>query len=145
MPQPPSSSIAWDSRPRFFRADPDATIAFNRVGWQQLGASFVEEDDEMGGVAWRATGVARDEAGTFKFAVMDYDEDTTFLMVAPSDDEAVDAVVRVLAALERAGVSPAAVLERIPAPQPPSLEDRVAELERSMATLIGRAGPPATN
>ncbi|HET6509632.1 MAG TPA: hypothetical protein VFG42_22735 [Baekduia sp.] len=143
MPQPPSSPVTWDSRPRFFRANPDATIAFNRVGWQRLGAAFAEEDDEMGGVAWRATGVAEDEAGTFRFAVMDYDEDTTFLLVAPDGDEAVE---HVLAALERAGVSPAAVLERLPVAQPPSLEERVAELERSMAALVdGAAGPAQTN
>jgi hypothetical protein len=133
MPRTRPSPIRWDDLPQPFGADPACTIALDSDGWRQLGASFTEVEDDLHGVARRATGVVHDAAGSFRFAVLDHAEPTTFLMVPPDGDEALS---HVLAALLRTGVPATAVRERLPAPAPPSLQERIADLETALAGWV---------
>lgn len=108
MTSSPVDSVAWDAEPKWFPADPMATIALDRPAWSRLGARFAPFDHELGEVAYRATGSIDD--GRVPFGIVDHSEDTTYLVADPRDEEGLEAV---LAALETIGVAPGQVLERM--------------------------------
>lgn len=118
MISPRIDTITWHERPRPFAADPVATIALDAAGWARMGARFAPFEDELGGMARRATGSATAAGATVPFGVLDHGEDTTFLVLAPGSAS----VAFLLSALSEAGLPQEDVLETLPAapPRPPA-------------------------
>jgi hypothetical protein len=140
MPQPASKpSIEWTDTDakgfrRVYNAERVATVALDRAAWEALGARFHDGEDPIGGVTRLAEGEIRKALGhdtlIAPFGVVDHGSDTTYLVAAHVHTDIV------LAALVEAGVSPDAVLERLPAAAPGPLEDRVAALESLMHNVL---------
>jgi hypothetical protein len=135
MPSTASTSVVWADRPEPFPGDRVAVVALDRAGWEALGARFFDIEDALGGTSRLATGrVEGPEGAQVRFGALDHDEDASYLLAATWDDA--DAVI---VALVAAGLSPAAILTRIPEPPAPSLEARVLTIERWIDAQRSRA------
>jgi DNA-binding CsgD family transcriptional regulator len=142
-----SDVITWIPGADHFDANPAATVALDRARWEALGATFTEVDDgddENPGLALGWTVVDGVEV---EFGVLDYGEDSTFLLVPGRDGPATDSVRSLIAAFARAGILDPVdhVLDvsgdgiaRV------TLEDRVAALGRRMATVAVHEAPATT-
>jgi hypothetical protein len=121
-----STSVVWDDEHESVPGDQAAVLALTRADWVALGARFVAFQDTIGGTGYRATGrVDRSDDESVRFGVLDYDGDSSYLTASSWEDADVAIV-----ALVAAGVSPAAILERIPLSAEQVLEGRVAAIER---------------
>lgn len=100
-----SAMVVWLSGDQRFAADPIATIDLGYSDWRALGARFVDLEDAIGGVSRLAVG--RLDVDGRRFAVLDHDEDVTYLLAEQAD------AADVLSALETLGVAPERVLERL--------------------------------
>jgi hypothetical protein len=128
---PPNDVVIWVASSQAFAADPIATLALARSDWEALGARFFALEDDIGGVSNLAIAQTAVPHGTgVRFAVLDHNEPTTFLLADPH------VVEEVLIALFTLGIGPAAILERLPALPPRSVDERLADLERVQADLV---------
>jgi transcriptional antiterminator NusG len=134
--------ITWDPAAQDVAADPAATLALSRGQWEALGAHFEPTEDVLGGTARIATGVVQANEPV-RFAVLDHDAETTFLLVEGSyleHDEQVTVVLQALVAEHL--VAADQILERLPAgdergenPLVAELWDQFADLQRKVAVL----------
>jgi hypothetical protein len=124
------AQITWHRALEPLPGDPIATVALDRGAWEARGASFFDGEDPIGGVTRIANGVAKLGELVAPFAVVDHDEDTTFVVAA---DDASDAVLDALVAVE--AVSEDAVLERLPVAHDASIEERMDDLESRLTAL----------
>jgi hypothetical protein len=145
-----SDLIRWNPSVDRFDANPAATVALDRAAWEQHGALFAERDDGDDERVGLAVGEIVTPRGPFHFGVLDYGEDTTFVLVPGRDRAAVDAAIVVLRALQEAGVVDLATqLADFSAGGGSSLshvalEDRMDQLEREVAKVTGLLIGPAT-
>jgi cold shock CspA family protein len=124
--------IGWDKRAKKVHADPAATVGLDRSAWERLGASFSESDDGNGETPSLATATVRTARGALGIGVLDYGEESTYVLV-PGDERTLLANTgAVLLALQDAGALRIEddLLDIVGSDRAPTLEERVAELER---------------
>ncbi len=129
-----TTTISWDSEAKMLGADPTATLALDRSAWERLGAIFTEVDDGDGETPGLATATVQVGGVPVQFGVLDYNGDTTYLLVPGADAERLSTI----ALLETLQAAHTVRLETdlldLANGQPPlTLEDRVAQLERALA------------
>jgi hypothetical protein len=129
-----TTTISWDSEAKMLGADPTATLALDRSAWERLGAIFTEVDDGDGETPGLATATVQAGGVPVQFGVLDYNGDTTYLLVPGTDAERLSTIA-LLKTLQAAGaLSIDTDLLDLANGQPPlTLEDRVAHLERRLA------------
>jgi DNA-binding CsgD family transcriptional regulator len=142
-----SDAITWIPDADHFDANPAATVALDRARWEALGATFTEVDDGDDETPGLAVGWTAADGVEVEFGVLDYGEDSTFLLVPGRDGAAIDSVRSLIATFARAGILDPDnhVLDvsgdgiaRV------TLEERVAALERRMAEVAARNAPTTT-
>lgn len=116
-------------------ADPTATVALDRSAWERHDAIFTNIDDGDGEMPGLATATVLVAGVPVQFGVLDYGGDDTYLLVPGTGPERLTSTTALLEALESAGVLRVEedLLDLATATPPPTLEDRVAELERRLA------------
>jgi hypothetical protein len=129
-----TTTINWDTEAKMLGADPTATLALDRSAWERLGAIFTELDDGDGETPGLATATVQVAGVPVQFGVLDYNGDTTYLLVPGTDAERLSTIA-LLEALQAAhAVRLETDLLDLANGQPPvTLEDRVAQLERRLA------------
>lgn len=100
-----SDLITWRRGASELDAEPAAVLRVTRSRWEAAGATFVEVDDGDGEEVGFAVGQAATSMGPIEFAVLDYGEDTTFLLVPGRDRAAVDRATAVLETLQQRGIA----------------------------------------
>lgn len=122
----------WDLEPEGFTGDIGAGLSVNRDAWSDLGAKFVEIDDELGGKAWIAAGKLDAPNGPLEFGVLDYGGDVTYVLIPATGTRNERLTALLIDAFVEAGVfSRDEVLdERSPFETESSLAQRVALLEQ---------------
>jgi hypothetical protein len=130
-----TTAINWDTEAKMLGADPTATLSLDRSAWERLGAIFTEIDDGDGETPGLATATVQVAGVPVQFGVLDYSGDSTYLLVPGSDPERLSTTAALLEALQAAGALriDTDLLDTAAATPPPTLEDRVAELERRLA------------
>jgi hypothetical protein len=130
-----TTAINWDTEAKMLGADPTATVSVHRSAWERHGAIFTELDDGDGEMPGLATATVHIAGVPVQFGVLDYDGEDTYLLVPGTDPERLSTTTALLEALESAGVLRVEedLLDIATATPPPTLEDRVAELERRLA------------
>lgn len=142
------TTIKWHPKPKRVDADPGATLTLDRSAWEQAGATFTPTDDGNGETPGLATATVKTPAAPVQIGVVDYGEPTTYLLVPGSGPERLSRTVAVLGTLEAAGALhiQTDLFDLAGVAPPPTLEDRVAELERRLAEtqseLIARRRRP---
>jgi cold shock CspA family protein len=125
-------SIRWDRTAKKVHADPAATVGLNRSAWERLGASFSESDDGNGETPGLATATVRTARGALRIGVLDYGEESTYVLV-PGDERTLlantGAVLLALQDGEALRIEDD-LLDIAGSDRTPTLEERVAELER---------------
>lgn len=124
--------IRWFKTPKKLDADPGATVALDRARWEQLGASFNDADDGNGETPGLATATVRTALGAIPVGVLDYGEQSTYLLVPDGEQGQLNNTAAVLLALQDAGALRLEdeLLDVAGTSQQPTLEERVSELER---------------
>jgi DNA-binding CsgD family transcriptional regulator len=98
-----SPDILWHEPGQRLVGDPGATLSVARSAWESLGARFFPADDGQGETPYLATGEVSTAIEAVDIGILDYGDDTTYLLV-PGDDLKRPAVTSlVLAALSRLG------------------------------------------
>jgi uncharacterized protein YuzE len=116
-------------------ADPTATVSLDRSAWERAGAIFTNTDDGNGEMPGLATATVYVAGVPVQFGVLDYDSEDTYLLVPGTDPERLVTTTALLEALESADVLRVEedLLDIATPTPPPTLEDRVADLERRLA------------
>jgi hypothetical protein len=127
--------IQWDTEAKMPAADPAATVSLDRAAWERLGATFSEIDDGDGEMPGLATATVQVAGVPVRVGVVDYGGDSTYLIVPGVDPERLATARAVLETLQAAGALSidTDLLDLADAAPPPTLEDRVADLERQLA------------
>jgi hypothetical protein len=73
--------VKWSSDPGDFRGEVGATLGLDGPRWEALGARFTPRDDGNGERPGLAVGAVETANGELSFAVLDYGEDSTYLLV----------------------------------------------------------------
>jgi hypothetical protein len=130
-----NTAIQWDAKAKMLGADPAVTVSLDRSEWERLGAIFSEVDDGDGETPGFATATVQVAGVPVQLGVVDYGGTSTYLLVPGVDPERLATATAVLKALEIAGALQidTDLLDIADAAPPPTLEDRVAELERRLA------------
>jgi hypothetical protein len=126
------SPIKWHPKPKRVDADPGATLTLDRAAWEQAGATFTPIDDGNGETPGLATATVKTSAGPVQIGVVDYAEPSTYLLVPGAGPERLSRTVAVLETLQDSGTVEIErdLLDLADVAPPPTLEERVAELER---------------
>jgi hypothetical protein len=129
------TTIKWHPKPKRVDADPGATLTLDRSAWEQAGATFTPTGDGNGETPGLATATVKTPAGPVHIGIVDYDEPSTYLLVPGAGSERLSKTVAVLKTFEAAGTLQIQkdLLGLADVAPPPTLEDRVAELERRLA------------
>ena len=129
--------LKWSKEPNRLEADPAATLAVDRTDWERLGAVFAPHDDGQGELADLAVGNVETSEGPVEIGIVDYGEDTTYLLVPGVDPDRFATTAAVLESLEAIGaVRLQDDLVDLADPVPtPTLEQRVKILERRLAEM----------
>jgi CspA family cold shock protein len=124
--------ISWNDKPQNFVGDIAATVALDANRWRQNGAEFSLIDNGDGEEVAIANALVQTGIGGIEFGVLDYGDDTTYLLVPATGDEKVPLIAAVLDALLQLGLlSSADILdERSPYEAETLLEARISALER---------------
>jgi hypothetical protein len=130
-----ATAINWDTKAKMLGADPTATVSVHRSAWERHGAIFTEIDDGDGEMPGLATATVHVGGVPVQFGVLDYDGEDTYLLVPGTDPERLSTTTALLDTLQAAGVLriDTDLLDIATATPPPTLEDRVADLERRLA------------
>ena len=130
-----TTAIQWDTEAKMLGADPTATVSLDRSAWERHGAIFTEIDDGDGETPGLATATVQVAGIPVQFGVLDYDGEDTYLLVPGVDPERLSTARAVLETLQAAGALSIDkdLLDIATATPPPTLEDRVADLERRLA------------
>jgi hypothetical protein len=142
-----TTAIQWDTEAKMLGADPTATLSLDRAAWERLGATFSEIDDGDGETPGLATATVQVAGVPVQVGVVDYGGEATYLLVPGVDPERLTTARAVLETLQAAGALSidTDLLDLADAAPPPTLEDRVADLERRLAEtqseLTARRGP----
>lgn len=130
-----AAAIQWDTEAKVLGADPAATVSLDRSAWECLGATFTEIDDGDGETPGLATATVQLAGVPVQVGVVDYGGDSTYLIVPGVDPERLTTARAVLETLEAVGALSidTDLLDLADAAPPPTLEDRVADLERWLA------------
>ncbi len=138
-----NTAIQWDTEAKMLGADPAATVSLDRSAWERLGAIFSEVDDGDGETPGLATATVQVAGVPVHLGVVDYGGSSTYLLVPSVDPERLATTTAVLKALEIAGALhiDTDLLDLADAAPPPTLEDRVAELERRLAETQSGSTP----
>jgi hypothetical protein len=124
--------LTWDDSLQPVDGERIATVALSRTGWEALGARFFDVEDPIGGVSRLAPGVAKlAPDASVPFGVLDHNADMTFLL-GPRETDAADLLIDAIVA---AGVPAVAIVERLPASAPPSVEERLSAIESAQRNL----------
>jgi hypothetical protein len=78
--------VTWDAPGQNIAAYPGATLALNREAWESLGAQFRAADDGQGETPNLATGSVQISDGPVAIGILDYGDETTYLLV-PGDGD----------------------------------------------------------
>jgi hypothetical protein len=126
--------IKWHPKPERVDADPGATLTLDRSAWEQAGATFTPTDDGNGETPGLAAATVNTPAGPVEIGVVDYSEPSTYLLVPGTGPQRLLTTVAVLKTLESIGALEIQtdLLGLADVAPPPTLEDRVAELERQL-------------
>ncbi|HEV2943690.1 MAG TPA: hypothetical protein VGX26_01060 [Solirubrobacteraceae bacterium] len=129
-----TTTIKWDTEAKMLGADPTATLALDRSAWERIGAIFTELDDGDGETPGLATATVQVAGVPVEFGVLDYNGATTYLLVPGTDPER-HTTIALLETLQAAGALgiDTDLLDLANGKPPPTLEDRVADLERRLA------------
>ena len=134
-----TSAIHCDTTAKMLHADPAATVSLNRSTWERPGAIFTEIDDgdDDGETPGLATATVQVAGVPVQFGVLDYGGSSTYLLVPGVDSERLTTATALLEALQVAGALriDRDLLDLANATPPPTLEDRVAHLERALAQI----------
>lgn len=138
------NAITWDATPKRLAADPAATLALDRSAWEALGASFREMDDGQGEKPGLATAIVQTSNGSVSVGILDYGEAGTYLLVPGVEPERFANTAAVLEALEALGAVNLAedLLDLADAVPAPTLEERIAQLERQLAEVVRSSSFP---
>jgi hypothetical protein len=130
-----TTAINWDIEAKMLGADPTATVSLDRSAWERAGAVFTNTDDGNGETPGLATATVQVAGVPVQFGVLDYGGEDTYLLVPGTDPERLTTTTALLETLESAGVLRVDrdLLDLATATPPPTLEDRVAQLERALA------------
>jgi hypothetical protein len=130
-----TTAINWDTTAKMLGADPTASVLLDRSAWEQAGAIFTATDDGNGEMPGLATATVLLAGVPVQFGVLDYDSDSTYLLVPGTDPERLSTTTALLETLQAAGVLriDTDLLDIADAAPPLTLEDRVADLERRLA------------
>jgi CspA family cold shock protein len=128
----PSKPISWNKESEAFAGDIAATVGLSADRWRASGAVFATIDGGAGGATALASGLLETSIGAVEFGVLDYGEDTTYILVQSTGEKQILQTVAILEALEALGViSPSDLLdERSPYAERNSIEARIEALER---------------
>lgn len=130
------TALTWNPADHQIDADPVATVAQDRDAWAARGAQFHTVTDELGGNAALAAAQLALPERTIRWAILDHREATSFLLV---DGDRSDAERVIYELLAQRLITPADILERLPAPAtavtPQNLAARLATLEHQVSEL----------
>jgi cold-shock-like DNA binding protein len=128
------AGLQWDEKASKLDADPAATVSLDRSAWERVGAVFHDRDDREGEMPGLATATVQLAGRAVRIGVVDYGENSTYLLVPGVEPKRLATTTAVLEALEAEGVLhiQTDLLDLANVAPPPSLEDRVAELERQL-------------
>ena len=131
-----TTALTWDPAHHQLHADPVASVALDRAAWAARGAQFHTVADDLGGPAALATAELALGERSLRWAILDHAHATTFLLV---DGDSSDAERVIYELLAQHLITPADILERLPAPAAlagvQSLAARLATLETQVSDL----------
>lgn len=139
--------ITWDETPERLAADPTATLGLDRSAWEALGATFSEVDDGQGETPGLAIATVQTRDGEVRVGILDYGEDSTYLLVPGVEPRRRATTVTVLEAFEsmsavRLDTDLLDVADGEPAL---TLEERVVDLEQHVAELLRSSSSTAVS
>jgi CspA family cold shock protein len=138
-------SIKWDKKATTLDADPAATLSLDRAAWEKVGAIFSAVDDREGEAPGLATATLQAAGTPVRIGVVDYGESATYLLIPGTEPRRLATTAAVLEALEAEGALriQTDLVDLADVAPPPTLEDRVAELERQLAETRAASGKPS--
>jgi hypothetical protein len=131
---PSKNPIVWDVAGLHLNADPAATIALDRSAWETAGARFTAADDGHGEAPGLALAQLKTAKGQVTVGIVDYDSDSTYLLV-PGEVPTRSATTRaVLEILDAEGVIDRRrdILDTARVPDASTLLARIARLEEEL-------------
>lgn len=96
--------VSWQEQPDEFRGDIGATVALDAKRWTAAGAAFSAIDDGDGETVGLARAKIATRSGDIDFGILDYGEQSTFILVAADAQRMAQQVRVVLETLTNVGV-----------------------------------------
>jgi len=81
--------IIWHQRPEGFRGDIVSVATLSEAAWELLGARFTKVDDGQGELVNVARGSYVYENQSKDFAVLGYEQETTYLLIPATGTESI--------------------------------------------------------